>query len=161
MNIIKLNNISVDNIQSVVKMIKSKTSLDLSCTRDFLTFDGILSQVSRVEQKLRVVSSDEIIASLSKEDLKIAAEMFLYLNFCPNLWFRLWSSFYRDLFLTQSADQIILTLNRMMKTMETHNNEDGSIMVKKLQTKIASKLSLRNTKGHHRLEISANCKASH
>ena len=67
--------------------------------------------------------------------------MFIYLNICPfddsvdeflsdesqkarKLWFNSWTSFYTDLFLTQSADQIILTLNRMMKT-ETSKDMDA------------------------------------
>ena len=52
--------------------------------------------------------------------------------------FKSWILFYVDvdLFLTQSADKIILTLNRMMKT-ETSHDKDGKLRAKKLPQRTA------------------------
>ena len=143
-NILKLTNISLDNIQKVVKIIKSETPLDLKCDvlSDALDNDVFLLQVKAVEEKLQIESTDQIIETLTMEDLKNAAEMFLYLNTCPKLWFKFWSSFYTDLFMTQPADQIILTLNRMMKP-KVSKVQDGNIRADKLLKKITSNLSLR------------------
>ena len=102
----------------------------------------MLSQVKAVEQKLQIESSEQPDESLTIEELKTAAEMFLYLNTCPDSWFKSWYSFYKDLFLTQSADQIILTLNRILKT-ETLQDWDGKRIAIKLFQRAASLLSLQ------------------
>ena len=93
---------------SVVKTIKSKTSQDLSCKYGEFSEDATFSQVNAVEQKLKMESSEQKMETLTNEDLRTAAEMFIYLNMCPNLWFKFWASFYNDLFL-QMTDKIILT----------------------------------------------------
>ena len=84
--------------------------------------------------------------------------MFIYLNICPfddsldeflsdesqkarKLWFNSWTSFYTDLF-TQPADQVILTLNRMMKT-KTSQDKHGRLRAVKLLKRITSLLSLQ------------------
>ena len=143
-NIFKLTNVSVDNIKSVVKRIKSETSIDLDCNYEdtLLEDDNKLSLVKAVEQKLQIKSSKKKLETFTKELLKPAAELFLYLNSCPDIWFRFWSNFYTELFLTESTDQIILTLNRMMKSMNTQVR-DGNIRAGKLLKKISTKLSLR------------------
>ena len=66
----------------------------------------------------------------------------IYLKNCPGdddsrKWFQSWSNFYTDLFQTQTADQIILTLNRMIKT------QDGRVMSEKVLKRIAAILALK------------------
>ena len=79
-----------------------------------LSDDSIMPQVKAVEQILNIESSEQINDNKTNEDLKIAAEMFLYLFMCPET-IKPWTVFYKDLFLTQSPDQkIILTLNRVL-----------------------------------------------
>ena len=118
---------------SVVHTLKSESTLELSCdTRmPILTTDGILSQVKAVEQMLKIESSDKIINSFTNEGLKTAAEVFLYLISCPDELFKSLSLFYKDLFLTQPADQIILTLNRMTKS-KTSQDQGGKLRAEKL-----------------------------
>ena len=127
-----------------MKKVKSEASLDLSCDRDktMLSGDSMLSQVKTVEQKLQIESSEQIDESLTNEELQTAAEMFLYLIICPNTaWLKSWSSFYKDLFLTQPADKMILTLNRIMKT-ETSHDKDGKLQAGKLLKRTSNLLSL-------------------
>ena len=149
---IKRNDVSVDDIQNVVKIIKSKAFLNLSCQAGkleegeetgstLLSNKHKLSQVLAVEQNLGIESSEQIMETLTKKELQTAAKMFLYLISCPDPSFKFWSSFYNDLFLTQPTDQIILTLNRMMKPKGTRV-EDGNIRARKLMIKISNKLSL-------------------
>ena len=97
----------------MVKTLKSETSLDLSCNYKPTLIDDVkLSKVMAVEHMLQIQSSDQINETLTNEELQIAAEMFLYLTVCPDT-IKPWIVFYRDLFQTQSPDQIILTLNRL------------------------------------------------
>ena len=110
-----------------------------------LSGDSMLSQVKAVEQMLQMESSEHINDSLTNEDLKTAAEMFLYLNICPDLnspSFKTWLPFYKDLFLTQSAAKIVLTINRTLK-----KNIIGDDMIydnnKNIFTKITNLLELK------------------
>ena len=138
-NLIKLYNGSIDNILGVVTKIKYETPLDMSCdNNNILSSDVRLSQVSAVEQILEIDPLNQIEA-LTDEELQTAAEMFIYLNSCPTKWSKSWSSFYKDLFLTQPTNQIILTLNRMMKTKRS---EDGKLRAEKLMKRTSNLLSL-------------------
>ena len=107
-----------------------------------LSGDSMLSKVKAVEQMLNIESTEQINDTLTNEELKTAAEIFLYLNTCPSSMFKSWILFYEDLFLTQPADKIILTLNRMMKT-ETSHDKDGKLRAKKLLQRTAQLLSLQ------------------
>ena len=93
----------------------------ISCTVD------AMKQVNVIENDLKIESTDVIFENISKASLKAAAELFIYLNpiyakayECSfnafNTWFGIWLPFYNDLFKTQSADKIILALNRLTKT---------------------------------------------
>ena len=142
-NLLKLQNGNVDKIQIVIKAIKAKTSVDRGCNndRDFLNDHNLFYQLKEVEKDLRIRSSvTGKFHNLTNEELTTVAEMFIYLNMCPNIWFKFWSSFYNDLFL-QTTDKIILTLNRMMKPKGTQV-KDGNIRATKLMEKITNKLTL-------------------
>ena len=113
--------------------IKAETYVDRSCNedKDFLNDFNLLHQVTAVEEKLQIQSygPNNNHNNLTKEELKTVAEMFIYLNMCPNIWFKFWASFYDDLFL-QTTDKILLTLNRMMKSKGTKDKE-GKIRTEK------------------------------
>ena len=105
--------------------------------------------MATIEEKFAFESSDVRFENITRSDLKIAAEIFVYLKACPepgNLktddsmqtWYTSWSSFFEDLFNTHSIDKIILTLNRIMKT---DGCEDGK--VKKLLKRVANYSSLK------------------
>ena len=82
------------------------------------------------------------------DQLKSAAEMFIYLNICPGTfgsdslnymeqWFKSWFTFYQDLFKTQNPSHIIITLNRLMK------NKSDRVINQKLFKKAATLFSLK------------------
>ena len=108
-----LKTLSVDVIRENVRHIKLQKSLDISCQGNY-GFNLESGVVDTAEEQLKTNSSDERFNNMTAEDLKTAAEMFIYLNTCPDSWFKSWSSFYRDLFLTKPADQIILTRRRSL-----------------------------------------------
>ena len=139
-NTFQLNSISVDNIQNVVKTVKSGTSLVLSCYDIMLSDDIMVSQVKAVEQMLQIESSEQINDTLTREELRTAGEMFLYLNMCPDE-IKPWIVFYKDIFQTQSPDQIILTLNRLMKGPRTQTNEHFKELAEMLLKRIFSFLT--------------------
>ena len=114
----------------MVKKIKLETSFGKSCDVNGLfwwTFK--VSQVALVEKQLEIESSATRFGSITPSELKSAAEMFIYLNTCTDStttdgthlilgkWFKSWFRLYNDLFKLQTTDQIILTLNRLMKKL--------------------------------------------
>ena len=140
-NTFKHNSVSVDNIQNVVKTVRAGTSLDLNCGGNYiLADDGPLDQVKAVEQMLQIEPSEQINDTLTREELRTAGEMFLYLNMCPDE-IKPWIVFYKDLFQTQSPDQIILTLNRLMKGPRTQTNEHFKELAEMLLKRIFSFLT--------------------
>ena len=124
-NLLKLQNGNVDKIQIVIKAIKAKTSVDRGCNndRDFLNDHNLFYQLKEVEKDLRIRSSvTGKFHNLTNEELTTVAEMFIYLNMCPGTT-KPWIGFYKYLFRTQSPDQIVLTLNRLVKGLKTPQNQ--------------------------------------
>ena len=85
-------------------------------------------------------STDDI---MYKSTFKMAAEMFIFLNFCPDQLFQSpWIKFYRDLIQNQPPKEIILALNRLLKTISTENKSLFQIP-RKLLTKLLTMLDLQ------------------
>ena len=101
-----------------------------------------LNQVNVVENDLKIKTTDIIFENISKASLKAAAELFIFLYpkayKCPfeafNTWFGVWLPFYNDLFKTQSADKIILTLNRIIKTTSHLSRNAAEDIMRRMAT---------------------------
>ena len=83
-NLLKLTNLSKDRMWKVVKGVKLETNLDAACTAQ--DSNAQMSQVKAVEQKLQIKSSEQKFDNLTDENLKMAAEMCIYLITCPGLY---------------------------------------------------------------------------
>lgn len=71
---------------------------------------------------MKTVSQSNDVKNMDKSTMKIAAEMFIFLNFCPDQLFQSpWVKFYRDVIQNQPPKMIILALNRLLKTISTEN----------------------------------------
>ena len=84
-------------------------------------FSNKIDLVKKLEQKLLLKASDSKHKNIDNT-LKTAAEMFIYLYTCPdkhNTWF----AFYMDVFETLSINEILLTLNRILKGNTTPENQ--------------------------------------
>ena len=110
-----------------------------------------MSQLDALEKRLEIKSTDQQMENMTNKDLENASKMFIYMNSCPTprsnqglLWFKNWFSFYKNLFQSLPADQIILTLNRMLKA-STLENMDGQVRAEKLLKRARSLLSLKFT----------------
>ena len=145
-NVIQLNsNSSMEDIWKLVKNIKSKLSFEKGCTYDGLYYcydyeNEIRPQVDELQKALLTVNAFDIrYQNVSRETLKAASKMFLYINSC-SMSMKPWFLFYKDLFQNHSPDQIMLTLNRIMKS---NRNKKLISITKKLFKKINSLLSLK------------------
>ena len=135
----------MENIWKLVKNIKSKLSFEKGCTYDGLYYcyeyeNEIRPQVDELQKALLTVNASDIrYQNVSRETLKTASEMFLYINSC-SMSMKPWFLFYKDLFQNHSPDQIMLTLNRIMKS---NRNKKLMSITKKLFKKLNSLLSLK------------------
>ena len=75
--------------------------------------DTTLSNVKEVENETNIESTDMVLENITLANLKIATEMFMYLNTCPDT-LRSWILLYTNMFKNQSPDKILLTLNRIL-----------------------------------------------
>ena len=128
-NILQMTELSVHKIWRIVKQVKKETSLDKKCSTNnlYIDYSDRESQVVAFEQKLGIEPSKIRLNNLNQDYLKDAAEMFVYLNACPGgakgdmikgvqKWFTSWLTFYKKIFEVQYPGEILLTLNRMMKS---------------------------------------------
>ena len=124
---------------TAVQKIKLQKSFDIPCGGvDFkaLYADSLIkSFVEDVEQLLKLTPSETVLENV--KHLESAADMFLYLNTCPAE-MRPWFEFYKNLFLTQSVDNILLTLNRMTKGNKTPRNDFFKSLAQKLFKRAAT-----------------------
>ena len=80
--------------------------------------------------------------NFTKETLKAAAEMYIYLNLCPKFLLN-WMKFYIDLLQNAPTDVIIQTLNRIMITGKTKKDRTIFEFSKNIFMKMTNKLSLQ------------------
>ena len=151
-NILHDNNLSMDTIWRSVKEVVITTTGKYGCSVHGLKYwMDVTSNVEAVEQKLGITPLKQRLGNLTKETIDTAGRMFIYLNICPppgywDNWFNAWNFFYDDLFKTKSLDEIILTLNRLIKS-NTQKNYD-KIMAQKLLERVSTLFSLMYDRIH-------------
>ena len=106
---------------------------------------SVLSAVKQVEDRLGLVSTDEVFENMTSEELlETAGEMYLYLISCYPIVDTV-TAFYENMFRTLPPDVILMTLNRIIKSKE--NSDIKYIFVvrstaEKLFSKITTEFSL-------------------
>ena len=83
--------------------------------------------------------------NMTEDELRVPAALFLKLVICPQN-FKPWFTFFRDLFQNESADQIILSLNRILKNKNTMQTKDLRTIANKLFKRATTLFSLNYTK---------------
>ena len=131
----------MDYVWKVVRKIKLGVSFGKTCSSDAL-YKDIDSNIDEVERILEVTASDERFGNVTDSSLKTAADMFLYLNSCnENL--RPWFIFYTDLIRNKSPNEIILTLNRILKNQNNLADKDLINIARKLFDKLSSTFTMQ------------------
>ena len=103
--------------------------------------EDININLKEIENILGIKASHEIQKNISKETLKNAAEMFLYLNLCAKSTMFQWIQFYANLLKNASPDMIVIALNRILVAAKFSGAEAPVGM--KVFKYVATKLSLK------------------
>ena len=145
---IHLSQSSTETIWNIVKESKSsQVNFDTGACDEHGLDKKIVSHVKAVENLLNINESTEIFRDITDESLKVAGEMFLYLNSCPYesypFEFEFWFKFYDDLFKNKSPEVIVLTISRMLKGKGNHSNKRLKTTANQLFTRLISLLSLK------------------
>ena len=122
---------SVSQIWNVLKSTKSKLSLfEKTCHIADGSYEDLnvkQSLLATVESKLKIQSSDKRLDNMNIDLLHRAAEMFVYLYTCPSNTFsdtyKPWFILFKDIFQTQPPDKILLTINRMIKSIDAEPSQ--------------------------------------
>ena len=92
--------------------------LTKTCKENLIDSDLIFDTLNGLETRLKAKIPTGTISNITHKELNIAALEFLYLFSCSEM-SRAWTLFYQDLFERKAPDQILLTLNRILKGRRT------------------------------------------
>ena len=142
-----LNQINDTNkIWKVVKKIRSEIMFlrvcDSSHSKVLFTDTDIQLNMRAFEEEIQINSTRVISENMTDNQLKEAAQMFIYLNFCPDS-LNPWFLFYKELFENKSPNVIALTLNRILKGNISDEIDDLKKIAKTLLNELTSLLSLQ------------------
>ena len=97
---------------SALKKIKSDISTEMGCASyNMYPDEELLTHVLALEHLLDIESTNQTFGNVTYENLKIAAQMFVYLQSCSETT-KPWIVFYKNLLETQSPAQ------RLQKVLE-------------------------------------------
>ena len=137
---IHLGSSSMDNVWNILK--ETKLNVYDKCVNGLYSENILMSQLETVHKKLNMNATEDIFDNITDTTLKSAAEMFLFLNSCPDD-FRYWFLLYSDLFENKSPEVIVLTLNRILKGERNTENRRLKDIAKHLLTRVTTLLSLK------------------
>ena len=134
-------------------------ALDKPCKNGF--YDTNQEQVIKLLQDALNIKNVQNfnLQNMKNNELKVPAELFLKLLICPQH-LKPWFSFFSDLFQKDSADQIVLTLNRILKNKNNSQTKDLMAIANKVFEKVTTLFSLKylkllnmNYTDYHKVEM--------
>ena len=127
-----------------MKRVKVKSPVN-QCTKGILEDSHIEKQVNKIESKVYVTppdSPESVLENMDNTTLKHAADMFIYLNSCPQS-IKSWILLYKDLIMWKTRDVLVLTLNRILKAESIGQNDEFKEIAKSILEKVQIDLSLQ------------------
>ena len=121
-------------------------ALDSPCKNGFYeTRDD--QTMKLLQDALKINNMQNIyLGNMTDDELRVPAALFLKLVICPPKDLKPWFSFFSYLFQKESAVQIILSLNRILKNKTTMQTRDLKIIASKLFERATTLFSLSYTK---------------
>ena len=120
-------------------------ALDKPCKNGFYAINHYQT-MKLLQDALEISSVQKFnLENMTEDEFRVPAALFLKLVICPkNL--KPWFIFFRDLFQNESADQIVLSLNRILKNKSTMQTKDLKTIANKLFKRATTLFSLNYTK---------------
>ena len=140
-------------IESAINKVTTKNeywlqtkALDSPCKNGFYeTRDDQTMKLLKDALKINNVQND-YLGYMTDDELRVPAALFLKLVICPPKDLKPWFSFFSYLFQKESAVQIILSLNRILKNKTTMQTRDLKIIASKLFERATTLFSVIYTK---------------
>ena len=89
-------------------------------------FSSELLDIEELTKKLNVKAKTGTLKRISRKTLETAAQMYIYVRLCQHS-IKPWALFYMDLLQNKSPDEIMLTLNRILKT-DFKNDQNKALL---------------------------------
>ena len=113
------------------------------CKKNMFVNEELLGEnIEEIGGGLNLTVSSAVLDDLTEETLSAAAELYIYLIYCPTDKMKEWQDFYRDL-LTRPLKTIILTLSSIMSKKRMMSNSEFNL-ASKIFTKISSAFDLKS-----------------
>ena len=125
----------------MIKIFKSGLPFDKRCR--YHQYQDIEGNVLMIENLIKIKSNSILYENMTKETLETAAKMYFYLNSCSDE-IKSWLIFYNDLFKNHQADQIVLSLNRILWSDHTLKNKKYKSIAEKLFNKTTDLFKLKH-----------------
>ena len=138
-----MKKLDLENVWNIVKetrksfLFEAKEALSacqFNSNPSLLSPNVIQENQNKVEKELEFNAKTTLYENVSERTLQTAAEMFTYLNQCPQEHKLL--SFYKDLFKSASPKDIILALTSVMKTTNNLEKEKSVNIFRKVMESI-------------------------
>ena len=136
------DNTATERVWEIAKAIKREFNLAFQAFSDscsssgsgniFIRDDHFHGNLLKLYNQSGIIPSTEIYGNVTEEALKAASEILIYLTSCPKK-INLLNLVFKELIMTQSLSQILLTLNRIRKTELT---DTGKVKPKLIADKL-------------------------
>ena len=131
--------------------------LTKTCKENLIDSDLIFDTLNGLETRLKAKIPTGTISNITHKELNTAALEFLYLFSCSEM-SRAWTLFYQDLFERKAPDQILLTLNRILKGRRTLIKNDMENIAENIFQEFKSSILNANGRQNSRSGISLTSK---
>ena len=112
-----MDQFDLEKVWNIIRKLKTEY-VSNSCSKGFFLDSEAINTHFQIEfeQQFMMNYSQNLFINMNitETDIMHSAEMFIYLNFCPES-VKPWILFYNDLFKNEPPNKIILTLNRILK----------------------------------------------
>ena len=112
-----MDQFDLEKVWNIIRKLKTEY-VSNSCSKGFFLDSEAINTHFQIEfeQQFMMNYSQNLFINMNitEKDIMHSAEMFIYLNFCPES-VKPWILFYNDLFKNEPPNKIILTLNRILK----------------------------------------------
>ena len=136
-----MSSFDIKNFWSIVKsvrksFIREKPPSLLCYEFGFLKDSEIKEITNSLEEMLMINASVDAYDNVTEEVLESGGEMLLYLASCPGPALLSWKEFYKEMFGNFDLQNMILTLNRILKSSDGNIHEIAESLIAEVRSSV-------------------------